>query len=111
MPVIVLLRVIDINGLVDTTPAACPSHNGKGAFWTLQKKSKPMISPSLETLKRIAHSTPPVVEKDYDKDLVKSSSDYLQSDEALESIEKDPYWPKWNSPWWHMLLLHEIDLA
>ncbi|MDR3615317.1 MAG: hypothetical protein P4L53_17290 [Candidatus Obscuribacterales bacterium] len=70
-----------------------------------------MISPSLETLKRIALSTPPVSEKRYDKDLVKSSSDYLQSDEALESIEKDPYWPKWNSPWWHMLLLHELDLA
>lgn len=29
----------------------------------------------------------------------------------MESIQADPYWPKWNSPWWHMLLLHEMNLA
>lgn len=33
---------------------------------------------------------------------------YLSSDEALRSLEADPYWPKWHSPWWHMLLLHEM---
>ena len=33
---------------------------------------------------------------------------YLASDAALRSIEVDPYWPKWHSPWWHMLLLHEL---
>src|SRR5437764_15126492 len=33
---------------------------------------------------------------------------YLASDAALRSIEADPYWPKWHSPWWHMLLLHEL---
>ncbi|MBS1961716.1 MAG: hypothetical protein JST04_05840 [Bdellovibrionales bacterium] len=21
---------------------------------------------------------------------------------------RDPYWPKWDSPWWHLLLLHEL---
>ncbi|HAZ13438.1 MAG: hypothetical protein A2X86_14560 [Bdellovibrionales bacterium GWA2_49_15] len=36
---------------------------------------------------------------------------YLGSSEALKSIERDPYWPKWNGPWWHMLLLHEMDLT
>jgi hypothetical protein len=36
---------------------------------------------------------------------------YLGSDAALRSIEADVYWPKWDSPWWHMLLLHEIGLA
>lgn len=36
---------------------------------------------------------------------------YLASPEALDSIEQDPYWPKWNSPWWHMSLLHELELA
>ncbi|UQA59825.1 hypothetical protein [Polyangium aurulentum] len=36
---------------------------------------------------------------------------YLGSDEALRSIERDPYWPKWHSPWWHMLLLHELGEA
>ncbi len=33
---------------------------------------------------------------------------YLSSDAALRSIAVDPYWPKWDSPWWHMLLLHEL---
>ena len=36
---------------------------------------------------------------------------YLSSTEALQSIERDPYWPKWNTPWWHMLLLHEMGLS
>lgn len=42
--------------------------------------------------------------------LAKSIS-YLSSAEALQSIERDPYWPKWDSPWWHMSLLNEMDLA
>lgn len=36
---------------------------------------------------------------------------YLSSGEALASLERDPYWPKWDSPWWHMLLLLELGLA
>ncbi len=35
----------------------------------------------------------------------------MASEEALQSIERDPYWPKWDSPWWHMSLLHEMGLA
>ncbi|MFY0583895.1 hypothetical protein ACN28S_64925 [Cystobacter fuscus] len=42
---------------------------------------------------------------------VADSVAYLGSDAALHSIERDPYWPKWNSPWWHMLLLHELGEA
>jgi len=33
---------------------------------------------------------------------------YLASPQAVESLEADAYWPKWDSPWWHMLLLHEM---
>ena len=33
---------------------------------------------------------------------------YLGSDAAMRSIDADTYWPKWDSPWWHMLLLHEL---
>lgn len=33
---------------------------------------------------------------------------YLNSAQALKDVERDPYWPKWDSPWWHMLLLHEM---
>ena len=36
---------------------------------------------------------------------------YLSSIEALQCIERDPYWPKWDSPWWHMSLLNELGLA
>lgn len=36
---------------------------------------------------------------------------YLASDEAEASIEADPYWPKWDAPWWRMILLHEMGLA
>jgi hypothetical protein len=36
---------------------------------------------------------------------------YLASDAALRSLDADVYWPKWDSPWWHMLLLHEMGEA
>lgn len=36
---------------------------------------------------------------------------YLKSERALEDIDADPYWPKWDSPWWQMLLLYEMGLA
>jgi hypothetical protein len=36
---------------------------------------------------------------------------YLASDAALASLSADTYWPKWDSPWWHMLLLHELGEA
>lgn len=32
----------------------------------------------------------------------------MNSDAALKTVGADAYWPKWNSPWWHMLLLHEM---
>jgi hypothetical protein len=35
----------------------------------------------------------------------------LRSPEALESIAADPYWPKWDSPWWRILLLVEMGRA
>lgn len=36
---------------------------------------------------------------------------YLGSDTALASLRRDPYWPKWDSPWWMVLLLHELGEA
>jgi hypothetical protein len=36
---------------------------------------------------------------------------YLDSPAARESVRADPYWPKWDSPWWRMTLLHELGLA
>ncbi len=45
------------------------------------------------------------------EDAVEASKKYLESNAALKSIEIDPYWPKWNSPLWHMLALLEIGKA
>jgi len=36
---------------------------------------------------------------------------YLASDAALASLDRDAYWPKWDSPWWHALLLFELGEA
>lgn len=42
---------------------------------------------------------------------IDDSAAYLGSDAARRSLELDPYWPKWHSPWWHMALLHELGEA
>ncbi|MBC7977265.1 MAG: hypothetical protein H7138_19995, partial [Myxococcales bacterium] len=42
---------------------------------------------------------------------IAASVAYLGSDAAVKSLEVDAYWPKWDSPWWHMLLLHELGEA
>ncbi|HNY12070.1 MAG TPA: hypothetical protein PKK26_10815 [Candidatus Wallbacteria bacterium] len=55
-------------------------------------------------------TTKNIIKPEYSSAL-NQSIDYLDSDEALKSIKIDPYWPKWNSPWWHMALLHEMGLA
>ncbi len=39
---------------------------------------------------------------------LEASLSYLASEQAVKSLEADAYWPKWDSPWWHMLLLHEM---
>lgn len=42
---------------------------------------------------------------------VAASAAYLASAKARESLARDPYWPKWDSPWWHLTLLHELGRA
>lgn len=39
---------------------------------------------------------------------VEKSVKYLSSETALKAVDADSYWPKWDAPWWHMLLLHEM---
>lgn len=34
----------------------------------------------------------------------------LASGATAESLARDPYWPKWATPWWKLLLLRELDL-
>jgi hypothetical protein len=36
---------------------------------------------------------------------------YLHSQNAHARILLDPYWPKWDSPWWRMTLLWEMGMA
>lgn len=36
---------------------------------------------------------------------------YLESEQALRDLTLDPYWPKWTTAWWPMVLLHELGLA
>ena len=35
----------------------------------------------------------------------------LDSGWTAECLARDPYWPKWDSPWWGMVLLQELGLA
>jgi len=36
---------------------------------------------------------------------------YLGSEAALASLAADSYWPKWDSPWWHLVHLFELGEA
>ena len=42
---------------------------------------------------------------------VDASVRWLDSDAAVASLRADPYWPKWDGPWWQMLALHECGYA
>jgi hypothetical protein len=45
------------------------------------------------------------------EEAVRESLHYLDSRAAIEAIEADPYWPKWESPWWRVALLVELGRA
>jgi hypothetical protein len=42
---------------------------------------------------------------------IAASTAYLASAKARASLARDPYYPKWDSPWWHATLLHELGRA
>jgi hypothetical protein len=62
-------------------------------------------------LRRTLTGVPDVEPEPIPEVLVESSVRYLGSDAARRSLAADSYWPKWDSPWWHMLLLHELGEA
>jgi hypothetical protein len=41
---------------------------------------------------------------------LQKSIDFLNSKEASDSLRRDVYWPKWDSTWWHILLLYELGM-
>lgn len=60
-------------------------------------------------LARLAAVPEPVVTRSAEVERgIAESAAYLDSNAALDSLAIDPYWPKWDTPWWHMLLLHEL---
>ncbi len=42
---------------------------------------------------------------------IETSLQYLASQDAAKSLALNCYWPKWDSPWWHMAVLYEMGLA
>ena len=69
--------------------------------------------PALDELRRRLDAIPdpelvadPAVEP-----AITDSVRYLASDDAMRSLDADVYWPKWSSPWWHMVLLFELGEA
>jgi hypothetical protein len=47
----------------------------------------------------------------YSREAVDETVAYLASRAAVSNIAADPYWPKWDAPWWRMTLLWELGLA
>jgi len=43
--------------------------------------------------------------------LIDDSVSFLASERGLDALRIDPYWPKWNGPWWHMQCLFELGEA
>lgn len=71
-----------------------------------------MLKQSIEKMSRLTRKS--LSERTWDDNehrAFKSLSEELTSTLALESIQLDPYWPKWNSPWWKALLLSEAGMS
>lgn len=45
------------------------------------------------------------------QDELNETINYLGSVQAKEALEQDPYWPKWDTPWWRIMTLYEMDLV
>ncbi|MDQ7826950.1 MAG: GNAT family N-acetyltransferase [Candidatus Eremiobacteraeota bacterium] len=45
------------------------------------------------------------------EEAVSQSLSYLGSGKVMDDLGRDPYWPKWTAPWWHMMALHEAGLS
>lgn len=45
------------------------------------------------------------------EDGIATASAYLASDAAIAALTCEPYWPKWDGPWWQMVLLWELGEA
>lgn len=57
----------------------------------------------------LSHAEPPPVELPSTD--VEETVRALVSDDARARLAADPYWPKWDSPWWRITLMEELGLA
>ena len=46
-----------------------------------------------------------------DESAIRASVEYLESGDAHALLRRNPYNPKWSSPWWHFTLLTELGQA
>lgn len=58
------------------------------------------------TLKHPEPTPPPL-----DSKAVEETIAFLSSDAARARVNADPYWPKWDSPWWRIAAMEEAGLA
>lgn len=71
-----------------------------------------MLKQTIEKMSRLTRSS--LSERTWDDaeyNALRSLGKELSSSNALESIKLDPYWPKWDSPWWKALLLSEAGMS
>lgn len=66
-----------------------------------------MIESTLDALLEKAFPPPPPIPAHAVEDSVRR----LESSWVPTCLARDPYWPKWDSPWWHMVLLWELGLS
>lgn len=70
-----------------------------------------------EETRRIHAAVRPILAKPHPRlppppeDAVAETVAYLESPAARESLARDCYWPKWDTPWWRIVLLEELGLA
>jgi len=72
-----------------------------------------MTEPSLASLRQRLLGIPGVeiVRSAAIERAIGDSVRYLGSEAAIASLAVDSYWPKWDSPWWHLLHLVELGEA
>jgi hypothetical protein len=78
-----------------------PVSDPLGETRALLARERPRRESALEHARPLAAGDPDVAALGED----------LASPATEESLRQDPYWPKWASPWWKLLLLHELGLG
>ena len=76
------------------------------AWWYLWGMDQAELRALLAAIPDVTLDEPAAVARAIDAEVA-----YLASDEALASLARDTYWPKWRSPWWSMVLLDELGHA